>query len=156
MALRLPLAHVDWFAEQPRTCHEYFLLLAGQVTRPNDPRRSKRLVVGLRMNTRSKPTIEYRPNQQLCGTHNRRPTKIYEGVQKMAAGHAGLHIGAGTHQQRAYRKRGGDCSTYPRLLRKRDCVPSKIVGSTDCHPSTNGILRDASGGSEDIKQGTGL
>ena len=30
-ALRLPLAHVDWFAEQPRTCHEYYAFLAGQM-----------------------------------------------------------------------------------------------------------------------------
>ena len=37
MALHLPLAHVDWFAEQPRTCHEYFLLLVGQITRSNGP-----------------------------------------------------------------------------------------------------------------------
>ena len=36
-ALRLLLAHVDWFAEQPLTCHECHAFLAGQMIRPVDP-----------------------------------------------------------------------------------------------------------------------
>ena len=36
-ALRFPLALVDWFAKQPRTCHEYYAFLAGQMIRSVDP-----------------------------------------------------------------------------------------------------------------------
>ena len=47
MSLRLPLAHVDWLAEQPRTCHEYFLLIASQTNRPNDPVNQNSLLLAI-------------------------------------------------------------------------------------------------------------
>ena len=154
-ALRLPLAHVDCFAEQPRTCHEYYAFLAGQTIRSVDPVSRGDVLFA----------IEWTLAASQHGTNDITSSILalpMEGIRKSTPAfkkwqttmlNCTLGQELGTLKPAGG---GGERGAHSRFLLKSFCGSEKSVSDANDYPPANGVGYDAGGIPKEVKWRSGV